>query len=246
MMKRLILILLIVLLTISLIGCNIEKNSPNNKESIESTPVSYRETLEKIFIKEKENSLHYQGVNQDYGHVVHITNVEEKPELTIITMEGTILNTTEEIAVQRDFNVQYVINNNSIREIIRNYDIYKPDGNMETLNSIIPNQVILQGPLEEGNLWFQKFSYLGKEYTAQTTLVHVSENEKGKKIYKTETKVENIEGFPDNTYIEIRVYEEGKGLVLFQNSQPIVNGDGTENNTMFKYVLSSVREVVEN
>lgn len=239
------LIMILMMTLIGFIGCEMyqEKNIEKDTESID---VSYRKSLEQIFIKEKGKGLYYNGVNQDYSHVIYIKDVQEKPELTIISMEGTILNSENEISAQRTFDIQYVINDNSIREIIRNHDIYKADGNMETLYSIIPNQIILQGPLEEGNLWFQKFSYLGKEYTAQTTLVHVSEIEEGKKIYKTETKVEGIEGFPDNTYTEIRMYEEGKGLVLFQNSQPIVNGDGTENNTMFKYVLSSVREVVGN
>lgn len=241
-MKRFISILLIMLLAISFVSCNANKEE-NNGENAESTPVSYREQLEQVFIKEKENALYYNGVDQDYSYVAYINDIEEKPELTIITMDGTMLNIINENSAPQTFSVQYIINNNSIREIIKNYDLYKSDGNMETLNSIIPNQIILQGPLEEGNLWFQKFNYNGREYSAQTTLTQVSENEEGKKIYRTETVVKDIEGFLNNTYTEIRVYEEGKGLVLFQNSQPENGSNEKSEASMFKYKLNSIQKV---
>lgn len=242
-MKRFISILLIMLLAISFVGCNANKKENND----ESAPVSYREQLEQVFIKEKGNVLYYSSADQNYAYTALINNIEEKPELTVITMDGTMLNITNENSVPQTFNVQYVINDNSIREIIKNYDLYKSDGNMETLNSIIPNQIILQGPLEEGNLWFQKFNYNGREYNAQTTLTKVSENEEGKKIYRTETVVKDIEGFSNNTYTEVREYEEGKGLVLFQNNKPVAGKSGTAKDaSVFKYVLNSVQKVEEN
>lgn len=242
-MKRLASVLLVMLIVIWCVGCGDSKNNINNThdENVEDTPVSYRDTLEKIFIKETGNELEYYSNNKDYGHVVRIIDVEEKPELTIIKMEGTVLNLADDLPVQRNFEVQYVINDNSIREIIHNYDMYKSDGNIETLNSIIPNQIILQTPLEAGNLWFQKFNYLGKEYTAQTKIVDVSENEEGKKIYETETVVENIEGFPNNTYTETRIYEEGKGLVFFKNTKPSSSIEGEDAD--FKYSLNRIRKI---
>lgn len=238
-MKRFVSILLIMLLAISFVGCNANKKENND----ESVPVSYREQLEQVFIREKGNVLHYSSTDQDYSYVAFIDGIEEKPELTTITIDGTMLNIINENSTPQTFSVQYIINDNSIREIIKNYDLYKSDGNMETLNSIIPNQVILQGPLEEGNLWFQKFNYNGWEYNAQTTLTKVSENEEGKKIYRTETVVKDIEGFHNNTYTEIRVYEEGKGLVLFQNSQPENGSNEKSEASMFKYELNSIQKV---
>lgn len=243
-MKRIITILLIILLTIPFTGCS---NQNNNTENNESIPVSYREELEKIIIKETDNELYYNGY-AEYGHVLYVMETEEKPELTIINMEGTMMDGKGEEPAQRNFRVEYVVDDNSIREIIQNYDMYKTDGNMETVNSIIPNQIILQGPLEEGNLWFQNFMYNGKEYSAQTTLTSISENEEGKKIYKTETIVKDIEGFYNDTYTETRTYEEGKGLVSFQNNRPVTmsENDGSEvseDDFIFGYGLSSIREV---
>jgi len=241
-MKRFTSILLIMLLAISLVGCN------NQNQNNESAPVSYREELESIINKEKGKEFYYDGINQNYSHIVHVTEIEKKPELTIVKMDGVLMNTIEESELaQRNFNVQYVIDNNSIRENIQNYDIHKTDGNAETVNSIIPNQVILQGPLEEGNLWFQKFNYNGKEYTAKTTLTTVSKNQENKKIYKTETAVEDIKGFLNNTYTETRTYEEGNGLVAFQNNQPvIVENNKSKEKPVFRYTLSSIRKIENN
>ena len=77
------LIMILMMTLIGFIGCEMyqEKNIEKDTESID---VSYRKSLEQIFIKEKGKGLYYNGVNQDYSHVIYIKDVQEKPELTII------------------------------------------------------------------------------------------------------------------------------------------------------------------
>lgn len=235
-MKRWVALLLMVLLAITVTCC--KKQLQENETGAE--PVSYREELEKVVCKEQNMEFVYHKEG-DYSHVLHIKEVNTTPELTIVKAEGVMMDNMDIVGdtVFRNFEVEYVIDDKSIREIIRNHDMYKSDGNMETVHSIIPNQIILQGPLAEGNLWFQPFVYNGKEMKAQTTLVSIAENEDGKKIYKTETVVENIEGFPEKTYKEIRIYEEGKGLVYFQNTLQTDNNQ----NDVLEYKLDFARKV---
>lgn len=91
---------------------------------------------------------------------------------------------------------------------------------LKLMDTVVEDQVILKLPLEVGNKWEQPFTFKGQELVAKTELVEVEEVE-GKKRYKTELTVEGIEDFFDNKYVESRVYEEGKGLVEFENRFPL-------------------------
>lgn len=235
-MKRLLVWLLVFLLVIPFAGC---QNDKTEEKPSDTVPASYRDELEKVVRQEPGTELVYLGDN-GYGHALHIQNINTTSELTIVKAEGVMLDDKGDGTAHRGFSVEYVVDGSSIREIIRNHDIYKSNGDTETVNSIIPNQIILQGPLKEGNLWLQSFHYKGKERSAKTVLVSVSENKDGKKIYQTETVVEDIIDFPENTYKEIRVYEEEKGLISFQtNARAYAESSESE---PFQYELQFIRK----
>ena len=251
-MKKILSIFLVLLLVVSMTGCmnykellnkgnqkeTVTENINESKEDIENIggnntkntkKSTSHESLEKImadgsmekYVNDKRSvSRFYDYYDEENEIDLHFREAKQNSENTVLSFVLGFSNFEEDI--DEEFYLKYVINDNNVTEVIQ-----KDRDNEETvtLYSIIPNQIILQTPLKKGNSWSQKFSYNGKEYTAKTTLVSISENKDGDKMYKTETVVKDIEGFSDNTYTETRVFEAGKGLVFFQSNKPVEIGD---------------------
>ncbi len=186
----------------------------------------HNKKLLKVFPTDVETKAIYNGY-AEYGHTIIFSKTEglkNKSKLFKYYVDGVVHDAKGD-SYNRKFNIKYVIDKNSIKEIVVNNDEFREKGVNNKLNSIIPNQIILKLPLKVGNSWEQKFTYNNKEYVANTVITFANRSNKNKKLYKTRTVVDKIEGFFNDRYIEERLYEENRGLISFTNSMPLFDID---------------------
>jgi hypothetical protein len=204
---------------------------------------AYNKDLQKIFPKEIGVIAKYMGV-AEYGHNITLKDIKKEKNQIVFLYEGYMNDAISEDYEKRRFGIKYIITDNHVQEIINNKDEYKQVDGEDRLNSIIPNQIILKTPLEVDNSWQQIFEYKGEMYEANTKLVDIKVLSDGRKQYTTKTIVENIPGFFQKTYVEERIYEEGKGLVGFANTIEEyyigVNRALTQEDFMFGYYQTMI------
>ncbi len=152
----------------------------------------------------------------EYGHIQLLTDIENKESIFSIIFEGQMADGMGQYE-GRVFDLVYEVTKDSVIERIENQDPYKRLEDENLLNSIIPQRTILKLPLQVGTTWDESFNFEGKEYVATTTLTKVEVNEAGNTEYVTETIVPSIEGYFEETYKEVRTFEQGRGMINFSN-----------------------------
>ncbi|MCY6371304.1 hypothetical protein [Clostridium ganghwense] len=200
-------------LTAVIVGCGAKGKAEvaKNKDAAKTAKV-YSEELAKYFPALEGTVLKYSGT-AEYGHTITLNKVTDNQESLTLDFKGEIQDVSEGEGPSKEdllLETQYVVDKDSVKEIQKNVK-------RRHSQSIIREQVVLKLPIEKGKTWSQKVSIDGKEYTAETKIVEVSTDDKNKNIVKTETVVKGIESYPENTYKEIKIFKEGKGLVEFQN-----------------------------
>lgn len=148
----------------------------------------------------------------EYGHAITCRGSVEDKEYgsLLITYDGEIRDGYgEDERGPRSFTVAYEIRDGRVTENVLNldYTVEKQD----TLNSIIPGFVALDGEIARGSFWEQEFTYKGEAYTAVTTIIEAEDG-----MFTTDTIALGVDGF--DVYREIRRYEAGKGLTAFSSS----------------------------
>ncbi|SHH17502.1 hypothetical protein [Tepidibacter thalassicus] len=209
MAKRVIYFLLILSVAVFSIGCN-KTNTESNNSSSEKL---YSDELLKYFPSVEGTVLNYCGV-LEYEQTLTLNNVIDNDKEIKLNFKGEILDQSEGEGLpkkDRILETEYIIGKNSVKEVQKNL-------NRRYSQSVIREQVVLKLPIEKGNTWNQKVVVDGKEYTAQTKITDVFKDDKNKSIVKTETVIKGIENYPENTYREIKIFKEGKGLVEFKNT----------------------------
>jgi|GEM_PF-6928598 len=103
----------------------------------------------------------------------------------------------------------YLTNNSIIEEVI---------GPNKSNFSIIDKKIVLKLPLKKNNSWEEEVIYEDNKYKAITKILDVFIDD-GKKVVITETTIDNIKGFKDNKYREIRIYKENEGLIYFEKNE---------------------------
>ena len=200
--------------------------------------LSYSKELLSFFPHHENNQLYFHGY-AEYAHFLTVSKIDfTMPKVNII-LDGSMMDGYN--LGKRELNVKYIVNGDGVDELITVKHENKKESN--TLNSIIPNQTILKLPLKVDNSWSQKFFYEDIEYEAIRTITSIK-TENNITRCTTTTTVNNINGYLNDTYIEERTYEQGKGLVYFSVSTPL--GDSFpyvvfENNT-FSYILDQYIE----
>lgn len=202
-------------LAVSISACgntNTNKNATNNKGAVESkeetkNEKAYSTELAKYFPQAEGTVLNYNGT-AEYGHILTLNKITEGNDKLTLNFKGEIqdMSEGEGEASKKDllFETQYEIGNDYAKGI-------------ENSQSIIKEHTVLKLPLEEGNSWEEKVSIEGKEYTAKTKIIEIAQDEDGKNLVKTETVINDMEYYPENTYKEVKTFKEGKGLKEFQN-----------------------------
>lgn len=231
MKKILITTLMLTVSTMLLFGCK-EKEvtqepapAPPTQETVVQEPEkpaeqeSSREDLLAIFPQD-DTQRYYHGY-AEFGYASKFAGESKNGTSDVLKYEGYMVDGegddpndrtfVEEVEIAEDGTVTFKT------EKSKSFGLYD---SLHLRDSIIENQIILKLPLEQGTKWEQTFNFKGKELVAQNELVEV-EGEKGSRTYKVQTVVKNVEDFLDNTYTETRVYQDGKGLVQFENRLPL-------------------------
>jgi hypothetical protein len=177
----------------------------------------YNIDLAKVFPQIIGETYIYDGY-AEYNHSIILKNVINKKVRLINYFEGNINDARGGIYANRPFNITYIIDKDSIRELIVNKDKYRTNLTNNRLHSIVPNQIILKLPLEINNRWEQQFVYNNKNYVAEIEIIEVTLSKENNKQYVTRLTVNGIPGYINEKYIEEKVYVEGKGLINFSNS----------------------------
>lgn len=170
--------------------------------------------LYKFFKLQEDTTLYYSG-SLEYVEEINVNSTESNDNETIVNISSKVIPMSNEGLDKSKVNIKlsYILDGNSVRQIIDTpNDVHS--------QSIIKDSKILVSPLVVDNTWTENFNYKSKEYTASTKIINIGKNEEGKKIIQTETTVNNIEGFGNNTYKETKTYTEGLGLTNFTRTLP--------------------------
>lgn len=192
----------------------------------------------KVFAEYKDLLLNSSGKYQYTGYAEYGFNLSEpivNSETASIIYNGTMSDGYgEDERGSRDFVIKYntvVIGKYfKIIESIDNKDYMRDSKN--TLNSIIPDYIVIYNNTGVGTHWTQDFKYNDKTYTAETKVVYSDDN-----TYKLETIVNNIDGFYNKIYKEERTYEKGYGLTSFGNTPNYIDGE-EPTDLLFGYTLN--------
>ncbi|WP_176718818.1 hypothetical protein [Caloranaerobacter ferrireducens] len=208
----------------------------------------YLPPLEKILI--------YHGL-AEYGHSGVLRKVSEDAEKAVYEFSGSFEDGT---GLGGQFRVSYIFNfqDGTITEKVTE----NTRTNKRTVNSILKDLIILKLPIETGNRWTQPVEINGKIYRMEARIISISyENQPYYPIEKIDMNnptvkvryiVKGIKGYFNNTYIEERKFQLGRGMIAFSN---LMKGDlrlsGKElddiykvnreiSNNMFGYSLSFI------
>ncbi|RKD28793.1 hypothetical protein [Thermohalobacter berrensis] len=212
----------------------------------------------KKYLPPLEKRLVYHGL-AEYGHSGVLRKVSEDETKAIYEFLGDY---EDGSGLGGEFKVLYTLNyqNGTVTEEV----ISNTRTDEKRVNSILKNLIILKLPIETGNRWFQNIEIDGKEYLMEGKIIDISYKDQsyypiGKideqnPIVKVRYIVKDIEGYFNNTYIEERQFEAGRGLIAFSKLMKgdiPVSGKELEDydkvneaimQRMFGYGLSYIRE----
>ncbi len=202
---------------------------PKSDDKNTEVEEAYSQELTKYFPSVEGTVLKYFGT-AEYGQTLTLSKLIEDEDKLKLSFKGEILDVSGGEGPSRDdliLETEYEIDKDSVEEIQRNEE-------RRYSQSIIREQIVLKAPIEEGKKWNQTVNIDGKEYEAETKIMEVSKDEKGRSLVKTETTVKDIESYPENTYKEIRTFKEDKGLVEF-NTTILLKGAEGQDSTPFEF-----------
>ncbi|SET00316.1 hypothetical protein [Anaerobranca gottschalkii] len=200
-------IIILILVSLLIVGCQGKDET------------KYSEELLQIFYSEEKVTLYYDGM-AEYGHIITRSDVKKEGSQGIVTYNGKMNDGAGDEFGERTFTVQYTVEEDKVIETVRVNDYF--NRKTKSLNSIIPNQIVLKLPLEVGNTWSYEVILEGETTprTVTTTIykVELIPDYPEKKVYHTETVIEGIEGYPGKKYFERRAFAPGFGMLYFENS----------------------------
>ena len=223
-MKKFIYLIAGLVVTFLLFGCGGTANDKGNDGDL-SKELEYEETISDYLPQSDKYNL-YNGYSEA-GFEVKFVDRQEKESAIEYNYIGAMNDERGSEGADRTFDVKYTISNNVIIESVTNRDpLSESDKNVY---SIIPDYIVLNGEIVEGNSWEQKVIIDDKEYVANTTIKEVTDE-----TFKTVTKIE-MEGYKDEVYIEERTYVKDIGLTYF-SSTPY--GSDEDDMLVFGYIFT--------
>lgn len=200
-------------------------------------PKNYSTEL-KTLLPQKETDVFYSEGTYDYAHRLSINKIVDASNYYIVDMDGAMKHIGSKKDTEIDnfkFSDQFIVNKDFIEEKIK----YNRNS---ASNSIMLDRIALKEPIKEGTTWEETFNDGKNKYVAKSSITKVEKTKENKSRITTYTKIENIPNFPNNTYEETRVFEEGKGIVECKKSIPLIkNGEKLENMYFdFSYKLTKV------
>lgn len=158
----------------------------------------------------------YQGY-AEYGHTETFIETKQTEERSIQTYQVALNDgrgLKDESGNPLGYEQQVITQESQV--IIKTIE---PNTPYDLTPSIFNEKIVLKKPLIKGNKWEETIVYGGNEYKAISEIIDLSENG-GEDKYTVVTSIQNIDGFPENTYKEKRVIKEGRGVTSFSNTLP--------------------------
>jgi len=217
-MKKLGILLLTFAITVaSFAGCERSESNQNANENTQTQDIqtvksenAQKEQMLQLFPQKAGTEWVYNGT-AEYGHEMRIDSINQLEGNKIqYLVSGKVFDMSDGES-KKDFSVyiEYEFSGTGIREIIKKG---------ETMPHKIKELYIIKAPLEKGNTWTESVILDGTAVTLEGKIIDVyNDQETGAKTYKVEYTAP-FEGMPDNVYRETRVYQEGKGLISFENT----------------------------
>lgn len=168
------------------------------------------EDLLKVFPQQVGTEWIYNGF-AEYGHKMRldvISHLQDGGTRHLLT--GTVDDMSGGES-KKDFSLQleYTFTAEGIREKIQKGDM---------MPHKIADMIVLKAPLQAGTKWSQEVTLDGKTVTLQAEILEtVKETSDDTNVYKVRYTAK-ASGYPDDVYVETRSYQEGKGLIQFENT----------------------------
>ena len=140
----------------------------------------------------------------DYEFYANYNRFSSNSDGSVVTVNYQLIGGDRE-----ELEVDYTIANDSVTE-----NVYRTGDVTDRYHSLIPSLIVLDGDIKMDNSWNQDFTYDGKTYMAETTIIRADSDS-----FTTETVVRGMAGYPDETYREERTYTKGEGLTYFAQSR---------------------------
>lgn len=155
-----------------------------------------------------EKELNYYGL-AEYGHNGSASLQSISSTDAIISFDGIY---NDGSGVEDEFTVKYFIN--FITGTITEQVISNTRNDIPEVNSKLHNIVVLKFPLENGNTWSHQTTINGEDKTVIAKIVELKQDG----TVTVEYKVEDIDDYINNTYIERRTFSPTQGMTHFANS----------------------------
>ncbi|MBM7582757.1 hypothetical protein JOD02_001626 [Caldicoprobacter guelmensis] len=172
----------------------------------------YRNKLEiDAYLPKLNTQLRYFGL-AEYGHVGVLKKISSTSDNAIYEFQGKYQDGS---GINDKFTVRYYIDyvKGTVTEKVMSSTRFDPP----EVNSKLHNLVILKTPFKQGATWSHSTRVNGKEYKVTAK---IKEYDPATGRMKVTYTVKGVPGYFQNTYIEERIFERGRGMVGFSNLMP--------------------------
>jgi hypothetical protein len=204
MKKKVLILILIFVMIISLSAC-----SNSNEVKPENDQNAINELLQ--MLPDKTGAEWTYNGFAEHSHTIRIDAINILSDNEIQYQISGKVEDMSDGEGTKDFGIslEYIVTKDGLKEVVKKAEI-------------LPHKIkefdVLRYPLIKGNTWTQQVSI---NDTKVELLAEIIEQEVNKEDNTKVIKVQytaNMPGMPNGTYKEIRTYQEGIGLVSFENT----------------------------
>lgn len=172
----------------------------------------YRNKLDiNAYLPKLNTQLRYFGF-AEYGHVGVLKEISNTSDNAIYEFQGKYQDGS---GIDDEFTVRYYVDyvKGTVTEKVMSSTRFNPP----EVNSKLHNLVILKTPFKQGTTWSHNTKIDGKEYKVTAK---IKEYDPATGRMKVTYTVKGVPGYFQNTYIEERTFERGRGMVGFSKLLP--------------------------
>ena len=216
MKKKVLALVLALSLTMSFSACSINNGKnpgtdnpkPGTSEQIDKENAAIKEFA--AMLPDKAGAEWKYNGFAEYGHSMKLDAINKDSKGEIQYLISGLVDDMSGGESKDDFSLslKYVISKDGIKEIINKGD--KMPHKVRELD-------VLRAPLAKGSTWTQKVDINGQSVELKAAIIDVLENSEKGKVIKVEYTAP-VSEMPNNTYKEVRIFEEGKGMTSFENT----------------------------
>ena len=170
----------------------------------------------KMLLPPSQSNLRYFGL-AEYAHAAKLDKTIYESDRTLYEVTGSF---EDGSGIPGSFKVHYIRDRNNFT--VTEKVLENTRSGVKKINSIIPDLVILKSPIKPGTSWQQQVTIDGKSYTMNAVISdgQTAQDNPASIIYTIKYSVEGVPGYFNNTYLEERKFQTGKGMLSFQQLMP--------------------------